>query len=55
MTSETTDEDIRKEAWNGLLPIVFELTPNEITTLQSPSPYYVKHYILFLIRLDFGT
>jgi len=40
-TVNITDEDIKKELWKGLLPIVFELTPNEITTLQPPSPYYV--------------
>jgi len=35
------DEEIRREVWKGLIPVVFTLTSNEITTLEPPEPYYI--------------
>jgi hypothetical protein len=39
---EVKEEDIRKEVWGGSILIQFELTQNEITTLQPPNPFYVR-------------
>lgn len=42
MDNNIGDEEFRKEVWKGQIPIRFELTANEVTTLQPPSEYYVS-------------
>jgi len=37
----TTPEEMRKTIWDGLLPVVFNLSPNEVTTFQPPLPFYM--------------
>jgi len=32
---------VRKSVWGGLIPVIFTLTPNEVSTLQPPEPYYL--------------
>jgi len=34
------DEQVRKAVWEGLIPMVFSLTPNEVITFQPPSAFY---------------
>jgi len=34
------DAEIRKAMWEGQVPIVFQLNPDEVTSLQPPEPYY---------------
>jgi len=33
------DDDIRRDLWTGALPIVFSLTPNEVTVPQAQAPH----------------
>ncbi|KAL6068630.1 autophagy protein 5 [Balamuthia mandrillaris] len=35
------DEQVRRYIWEGCVPVVFGLTPNEITTLKPPDPFYL--------------
>jgi len=35
-----TDEQVRKAVWEGLIPVVFTLTPNEVITFQPPIAFY---------------
>jgi len=39
--TSVTNEEIRRELWKGVIPIMFNLTPNENITLQPPEPYYI--------------
>eukprot|EP01089_Gocevia_fonbrunei_P018571 TRINITY_DN630_c0_g2_i2.p1 TRINITY_DN630_c0_g2~~TRINITY_DN630_c0_g2_i2.p1 ORF type:complete len:296 (+),score=56.84 TRINITY_DN630_c0_g2_i2:61-888(+) len=41
MEKEVSDEEIRKAIWNGAIPIVFNISSNEITQYDSPDPYYI--------------
>ncbi len=43
---EVADEDIRRELWKGMLPVVFHLTSNEIITFNPPVPFYVRIRII---------
>jgi hypothetical protein len=36
------DAEIRKSMWEGQVPIVFQLNPDEVTSLQPPEPYYIS-------------
>ncbi len=36
-----SDAAIRNSVWQGEIPVVFHLNPDEVTSLQSPEPYYV--------------
>jgi hypothetical protein len=36
------DVEIRKSMWEGQVPIVFQLNPDEVTSLQPPEPYYIS-------------
>jgi len=39
--TDLREEEVRKAIWLGAIPIVFTITPNEITNLNSPDPYYL--------------
>lgn len=41
MRSFLDDDQIRKTIWEGTIPVIFQLSPREITSLSSPHPYYV--------------
>ena len=42
MTSTSiSDEDLRKEIWQGSIPIRFSLAQNEVNANNSPAPFYV--------------
>lgn len=53
------DAEIRKSMWEGQVPIVFQLNPDEVTSLQPPEPYYISFpplhhsYLLLLLILLF--
>ena len=32
--------DVRREAWAGVIPAVFTLAADEVTTLEKPRPYH---------------
>jgi hypothetical protein len=38
---QSSDEKIRQEIWNGVIPVSLSLTQNETATLQQPEQYYV--------------
>jgi hypothetical protein len=44
-----SDDQIRKAIWEGAIPVVFQLAQREITSLQTPHPYYVV-VIMFIFR-----
>jgi hypothetical protein len=62
------DVEIRKAMWEGQVPIVFQLNPDEVTSLQPPEPYYISStrlpfqlsfylftfYYLFYLSFIFG-
>eukprot|EP01137_Pigoraptor_chileana_P012787 Opistho-2@65522 len=35
------DREIAKQIWEGKIPIVFNLAPNEVTSDETPEPYYI--------------
>lgn len=35
-------QEVREEAWNGLIPAEFTMDSSEITSLQRPLPLYVS-------------
>lgn len=36
------DVEVRKAMWEGQVPIVFQLNPDEVTSLQQPEPFYIS-------------
>ena len=38
------EEQIQKEIWNGWIPVVFNLSRDEITTPVAPEPYFVRSF-----------
>lgn len=49
---DVKEEEMRREVWGGSILIQFELTQNEITTLQPPNPFYVSTYkFVFLFSI----
>jgi len=64
-----SDEKIRQEVWNGVIPVALSLAQNEVATLQQPEPYYVclkdfthsfahllfEHGVLTFFTLFFNT
>eukprot|EP01102_Stenamoeba_stenopodia_P013786 TRINITY_DN4518_c0_g1_i1.p1 TRINITY_DN4518_c0_g1~~TRINITY_DN4518_c0_g1_i1.p1 ORF type:complete len:303 (-),score=85.96 TRINITY_DN4518_c0_g1_i1:61-900(-) len=36
-----SDEKIKQEVWNGVIPVALSLAQNEVATLQQPEPYYL--------------
>jgi len=36
-----SDNEIKRQVWNGYIPIVFNMLSHEVTSIQSPHPLYV--------------
>eukprot|EP01122_Echinamoeba_exundans_P006983 TRINITY_DN2066_c0_g1_i1.p1 TRINITY_DN2066_c0_g1~~TRINITY_DN2066_c0_g1_i1.p1 ORF type:complete len:195 (-),score=21.36 TRINITY_DN2066_c0_g1_i1:372-956(-) len=41
-SEELVDRDIRQRIWQGTVPVAVELSPNEVTTLEKPRPFYMS-------------
>lgn len=41
-SEELVDRDIRQRVWQGTVPVAIELSPNEVTTLEKPRPFFVR-------------
>ncbi len=37
--------EIAREVWHSRLPVVFVLAPGEVSTLEAPKPFHVRHCI----------
>ena len=43
------DREVLREVWEGRIPICFNLSTDEVTTVEQPESYYVRsNYLLIL-------
>ena len=41
------DREVLREIWDGRLPVCFNLSSDEVVTMEHPEPYYVSRYSPF--------
>jgi hypothetical protein len=40
------DSKMASEVWDGMVPVQFDLDPREVTSLESPIPFFVSTPLL---------
>ena len=40
------DREVLRVVWDGRLPVCFNLSSDEVVTVEQPDPYYVRRCIL---------
>ena len=40
------DREVLRVVWDGRLPVCFNLSSDEVVTVEQPDPYYVRSCIL---------
>ena len=50
------DREVLRYIWDGRLPVCFNLSSDEVVTVEQPDPYYVSCYHInvscFLVNLE---